>query len=207
MEKITKRKLEIILSKIPLPKNLKKELEQYPTPSSLAARILWIAHTTYDDISNRYVLDLGTGNGIFAIGAAVLGARFVLGIDIDFSILLYAKEYVRTLNLSNIDLYCADVECLNLKRRVDTVVQNPPFGVYKPGRDMLFLDNAVKIANVVYSIHKLETLDYVMGYLAGRGLKAEVLFRDVIPIPPLYPEHREKWHLVNIFVVRVQQLT
>jgi len=75
------------------------------------------------------------------------------------------------------------------------------------GRDILFLDNAVKIANVVYSIHKLETLDYVMGYLAGRGLKAEVLFRDVIPIPPLYPEHREKWHLVNIFVVRVQQLT
>lgn len=205
MEKITKRRLEIILSKIPLPKNLKRELEQYPTPSSLAARILWIAYTTYDDISNRFVLDLGTGNGIFAIGAAVLGARYVLGVDVDFSILLFAKKYVETLDLSNVDFYCNDVEYLNLKRKVDTVVQNPPFGVYKPGRDILFLDSAVKIANVVYSIHKLETLDYVISYLERKGLKTEILFQDFIPIPPLYPKHREKWHLVNIFVVRVQR--
>jgi len=201
---ITKRKLEIILSRIRLPKNLKKELEQYPISSPLAARILWIAHTTYDDISNKVVLDLGTGSGVLAIGAALLGAEYVIGVDMDFEILKYAKAYARTLELSNVDFLCINVERLNLRRKADTVVQNPPFGVYKPGSDMLFLRSAIRSASVVYSIHKLETMEYVVKRLRELEVDFKVLFYDVIPLPPLYPEHRERWHLVKVFVVRAQ---
>ena len=205
MEKLTKRRLEIILSKMSLPKNLKREWEQYPTPGPLAARILWIAHATYNDIYDKYVLDLGTGSGVFAIGAAILGAKCVLGIDIDFSILTFAKKYAEEFSLSNLDFHCVDVKYLNLRQRMDTVIQNPPFGVHRPGSDVLFLDSALKVADVVYSIHKLETLDYILRYLEKKDFRAEILFRDIIPIPPLYPRHREKWHPVRIFVVRIHR--
>ena len=39
----------------------------------------------------------------------------------------------------------------------DTVVMNPPFGTRNTGIDTVFLLNAMKISNVVYSLHKTST--------------------------------------------------
>ena len=48
--------------------------EQYQTPAPLAARLVHMAMMA-GDITGRSVLDLGSGTGILAIGAALLGAR------------------------------------------------------------------------------------------------------------------------------------
>lgn len=58
----------------------KISLEQYPTSAHIASRILHTAHSSYDDIEDKLVLDLGCGTAIFAVGAAILGSAHSLGI-------------------------------------------------------------------------------------------------------------------------------
>jgi len=48
------------------------------------------------------VIDVGTGSGILAIGAAMLGAKDVLAIDIDPTAVKVAKENVEHNNLQNV---------------------------------------------------------------------------------------------------------
>lgn len=50
---------------------------------------------------DRKVLDIGTGSGILSIGAALLGASSVLGIDIDPLAVEIAKENVKTNHLDS----------------------------------------------------------------------------------------------------------
>ena len=58
-------------------------LEQYPTRPHIAACMLQTIHETFDDIENRNVGDLGCGCGVLSIGAAMLGAGAVTGVDVD----------------------------------------------------------------------------------------------------------------------------
>ena len=58
-------------------------LEQYPTSAHLAARMLFVAAHTYEDIEGLNVLDLGCGTGILSIGSGMLQAATVVGMDCD----------------------------------------------------------------------------------------------------------------------------
>jgi len=86
---LSKKDLEIALSQLRPLNYYKPHLEQYPTPGDLAAQMLWVA---FDDINDKVVADFGTGNGILAIGAALLGARKVYAIDIDEECIKVARE-------------------------------------------------------------------------------------------------------------------
>ena len=48
----------------------------------------------------------------------------------------------------------------NFSARVDTVLQNPPFGVKKLHADGIFLERAFESAGVAYSFHKSESTDF-----------------------------------------------
>ena len=67
------------------------ELEQYPTDASLAASML-ATMAGRGDVAGKAVLDLGTGCGVLAIGASLLGAASVLGVDLDPSALEQARQ-------------------------------------------------------------------------------------------------------------------
>ena len=90
---IRKRDLAIKLQKIsPHPKP-KVALEQYTIPADLAAEILFTACYVYNDIEGKRVIDLGTGTGRLALGAALLNAEYVVGVDIDpLSLAVAAKS-------------------------------------------------------------------------------------------------------------------
>ncbi|MFA7342169.1 MAG: 50S ribosomal protein L11 methyltransferase, partial [Candidatus Methanomethylophilaceae archaeon] len=76
-----KRELEMRLQRLlPMPAP-DPALEQYATPASIAADVLFQAYGN-GDIADRKVVDLGCGNGIFAIGAWLLGAEKVLALDV-----------------------------------------------------------------------------------------------------------------------------
>ena len=62
---------------------LKCNLEQYTISPSIAATMLYMAAYANNDIIGKTVLDLGCGTGRLALGAAYLGAKSVVGIDID----------------------------------------------------------------------------------------------------------------------------
>ncbi|HID18442.1 TPA: methyltransferase domain-containing protein, partial [Candidatus Bathyarchaeota archaeon] len=80
---VRRRELEILLGKVkPHPKP-DVHLEQYQTPPRLASTLLHMAAYTFNDLAGRTVCDLGCGTGILALGAAMLGAEYVVGLDLD----------------------------------------------------------------------------------------------------------------------------
>lgn len=94
-------------------------LEQYPTSAHIAARILFTAHSSFDDVEGRVVADFGCGTGMFGIGAAILGANAVVGYDIDPKALAIARENASRYDLS-LDLVHADMNHLPLRgERID----------------------------------------------------------------------------------------
>lgn len=148
---LTKKQLEIILSRLKEPISPKPGLEQYSIPSGLAAEILNLAYL-HGDIKGKVVFDLGCGTGRLSIGASLLRAREVVGVDIDSSVLKAAKENINTvksiisddmpMSSSSIRFVCCDVK--NWLGRCDTVIQNPPFGIQNLHADRLFLAKALE---------------------------------------------------------------
>ncbi|WP_435065426.1 METTL5 family protein [Halobaculum sp. EA56] len=69
-------------------------LEQYPTPADVAAHVVHLADLR-GDVAGRTVLDLGAGTGMFALGAALRGARRVVGVELDAGALAVARANER----------------------------------------------------------------------------------------------------------------
>lgn len=146
-----RKQLEIALQKLAPHPNPSAELEQYMTPGDVASAILNLAYTR-GDMADKVVYDLGCGTGRLAIGAALLGAKEVVGIDVDGRALETAGKNAREAGV-DVRWVKSDVEEL-VASDVDTVIQNPPFGVQRKGADMRFLRKALELAGVAYSLHK-----------------------------------------------------
>ena len=152
-----KRDLEIRLQNLAPFKEPKVELEQYPTHSSIATDVLFEAYAN-GDIAGKDVVDLGCGTGIFAIGASLLGASSVKAYDLDDGALAIAKDNADALGC-DIDFIQADIS--EVEGKFDTALMNPPFGSQRKHADQPFLRTAMRVADVVYSIHMACTLDYL----------------------------------------------
>ena len=200
------RDLEIALQSIERLKDLDVSLEQYPTPANVAASILFAAHMEHDDIHGKVVIDLGCGDGIFAIGSALLGAKQVIGIDVESKALKASRRNSALLGTEGAtDWILADVSSFELRESIDTVVSNPPFGVKKRGADLRFLKTAISIARVTYSLHlageKNRTfLKRAIGDLGG-VVKAIETFE--FPVGRIYEFHKKEQHLVGVDIYRI----
>ena len=153
---LTERKLAVVLSLLKENPNPKYKLEQYSITPGIASSILFLAS---EDIKNKKVFDLGCGSGRFGIGAALLGAREVVFVDIDEDVLKIAKENARIVEkktgvkiLEKCRWVCMNVE--KISEKSDTVIQFPPFEGMKKDLDIIFFKKALEIARNVYSIHK-----------------------------------------------------
>lgn len=152
-----KKTLEIRLQQVPPHPAPRPELEQYPTPANIAADVLYRAHAN-GDITGRKVIDLGCGTGIFAIGAALLGAGEVTAVDIDEKAVDVARKAAMDMKVE-IKFIVSDVEEVN--GSWDTILMNPPFGAQKKHADRPFLMKALSLSNVVYSLHLAKTRDFI----------------------------------------------
>jgi len=150
---VRKLDLEMFLSQIRPHPSPKASLEQYTIPADVAARMLYIAAYAYDDIVDKTVLDLGCGTGRLALAASFLGAKQAVGIDIDkTSIRVALENSIRAGFKSKVQWLAADINAISGK--FDTVLQNPPFGVQKRKADRKFLEKALEVGRVTYSLHK-----------------------------------------------------
>jgi len=175
-------------------------LEQYTIPADLAAEILFRACYEFADIEGKTVVDLGTGTGRLALGASMLGAGYVVGVDLDRRALEIAAATCKRLGWK-IEWVLADVE--TLRGNVDTVVMNPPFGTKRPHADIEFLQTALRIGRVVYSIHKSSTRKHLERWLREHAHRAERIMTTQMEIPHQFSFHRKKRAYVDVDVFRI----
>lgn len=145
-------------------------LEQYPTPAGIAAHLIQLASIQGD--LGRTVVDLGTGTGMLALGAALGGAPRIVGIDRDLSALARAKENTRRVNPHTIpEWLCADATNTPLTIENTTVVMNPPFGAQRGNEhaDRAFLETTADIASVSYSIHNDGSRSFIEAFAGDHG--------------------------------------
>jgi len=186
-----------LLSRLePLP-SPRLDLEQYPLTGEVAATLLCLARMRGD--LDGGVIDLGCGNGILAIGASLLGAGPVAGVDVDPAALQTAGENA-ALAEADVSWVLADIS--GFAGRARTVVSNPPFGAQHRGADRPFLDAAVRLADVSYTVHNAGSRNFVESYISGRG-KLTDAWGVELPLKAAFDHHRKRVEFINVEVYRV----
>ncbi len=162
-------------------------LEQYITPAPLAARLLFTAWTQ-GNITGKVVCDLGCGTGIFAIGAALLGAGTVIGIETDPDAISTAQVNASREGVTVDWIHHTITGPSEKLPLVDTVIMNPPFGAQKEHADRPFIDAAISMADITYGIFNTGSLGFVQSYIRGRATVAHVI-KSEIPIKKIFAFH------------------
>ncbi len=198
-----KVQLEIKLQKLKAHCEPKAELEQYPTPAEIAASVLFDAYSL-GDVDGKKVCDLGCGAGIFAIGAALLGASDVVGIDIDAGAIETAKENAKRAGVEDrVRFKVADVQ--DFDEKCDTVIMNPPFGSQNEHADMPFLLKALEIASVVHTIHMLKTENYILDFVHRHGGMVTHKHKLAFEIKHMFEFHTHAKTEIEALYIRIKR--
>jgi len=220
---VRKLELEMLLSQIEPHPSPKPSLEQYTISVDIAATMLHIAAYSYGDIVGKTVLDLGCGTGRLALGAAFLGAKQVVGVDIDKDAIKMAFENSVRANLKEkVQWITGDIDAIH--GNFDTVLQNPPFGVQRRKADRKFLEKALETGKIIYSLHKCPEKDnafikklkasktsvasvtpspFLKNFIEGRGGKIKAVYAMIMTIPHMFSFHTKSKHefVVDLFVI------
>ena len=199
----TKKELAIELSKLRGFNNPKQELEQYTTPSEIAASIAWNAYML-GDIKEKIVMDLCAGTGILGISALLLGARRVIFIEIDPEAVRVLRENLKTIGMSNYEVLISDARSVNMN--ADTILMNPPFGTRNRNIDMEILMNASRIARIIYSIHLAATHEYVKMRVRELGLRITHIWNSKLLLKQSMPFHWKNKHYTDINIYRFEKI-
>ena len=177
-------------------------LEQYETPAGIAADALFFAYSL-GDIEDRVVCDLGCGSGIFAIGAGLLGAKRVLAVDVDDAVLELAEKNAEKSHVS-VDFIKSDVKAFNIP--CDTVIQNPPFGSQNRHADRPFIDKAMELADVIYTMHLKKSLPFIEEYVRSKGGKITHELGYEFPIKHMFGFHRKEVVKFRVKMLRIKKI-
>ena len=192
---ISQNKLAIELSKL---KELSKNnvsLEQYQTPSDIAAKVLWWAYMQ-GDIEGKIIADFGCGNGILGIGCLLLNAKEVYFVDEDIKL---AKE-----NSKKGIFFEKNVKKFN--KKVDVVVQNPPFGVQREHADREFLKKAFDVSEIIYSFHKIESENFINKFCKDNNFIAKKIFVFDFPLKRTQKFHKQELYKVKVGVWEIRKI-
>ena len=190
-----KRRLEIALQKLKPQPTRSAQLEQYSTPASIAADIIWEAFNA-GDILGKNVLDLGCGNGVFAIGAKLMGSADTTGVDIDEKAVEIARD--NAASLSQFKVANAD----DVTGNFDTVLQNPPFGAQNRHADRPFIEKALEVAPRAYTLHNSGTEKFVQDLVRSLGGSCLPVKSYKLEIPYAFEFHRKSVETIPVVLLR-----
>jgi putative methylase len=184
--------LTLALSKLQTFATNRPALEQVPTAPEEASKLLWEAHLRGDLFGQR-VLDLGCGPGILAIGAALLGASMVTGIDTDASVLEIARENARRSGV--VVTWSEGRVGESPLPEADTVLMNPPFGVQKHGAVIPFLEAGAEVVvpgGALYLFAGPAAQKFIAKLVVSHHLKVEEHVRLEWPFPAVFAHHTQR---------------
>ena len=185
------RRAELLrrIEQIPSRPSPRSDLEQVVTPAAAAAELLFTALAA-GDLKGRSVLDLGCGTGRLAIGAALLGARPVVGTDIDPVGLDIGRQAAAA---EQVDVEFQAAEVGTWTRRAEVVVMNPPFGAQRRHADRPFWDAAFRLATrSVYAFALAPSRTFIARRAVAAG--AHVLGTRPVAwgLPRTFPHHTRR---------------
>ncbi len=202
----SKKELEVYLSKLRTFESPALELEQYATPSSIAAEWIWNM-ALKREVAGKIILDAACGPGILGIGLLLLGAKKIYFVDKDVAAM--------QLCISNYNLVKAEYEIgeaafivhdISLfDGEADIVVQNPPFGTKQEHADKKFLEKAFSAAPLVYSMHKWSTVKFVEAISKDYGFTITEVWRYEFPIKAAFSFHQKPKVLVDVGLWRMER--
>lgn len=210
MKNITsKSSLAIALSQLKSFEVPKVRLEQYPTPSELCAEILWLSYLKRD--LSHSVADFGCGNGIFGLGALLLGCPHVNFIESEPSILEICKKnyklivemYGKSSHFGKVSFLEGDIS--EFSKKVKTVIQNPPFGTKEKHIDKAFLEKAMSCADVVYTVHKASTKNFIDHFIDGKGFIITDYWESAFPLKAAFKFHKKPVKKIDVGIWRAQK--
>ena len=203
--RLPRKRLEILLSQLKGFPHPSPSMEQYEVSDSVAATIVFTA-ATYGDIEDRCVYDLGCGPGRLAIGAALLGAREVVGVDIDSKVLNVAEQNAVQVGVQEqIEFVTQDIETLTAQ--ADTVLMNAPFGVQRIHADQPFLKKALEISKVTYSLHKASEggRQFITKFVSELGGRISFVQEMSMTLPATMQFHEKKRHTIQVDFYRIEK--
>ena len=202
---VRKRDLERALSTIEANPTPKAYLEQYATPSTVAADALHVAAYVFDDIIDKTVMELGCGTARLALGATYLGAKEVFGVDIDPVAVKIAQKNAGLMSFKEkTNWVVGDISVVH--GHFDTVLQNPPFGVQRRRADRCFIVKSLELGNTVYSFHKGGDPNraFIKRFIEEHGGKITNIFPVTMEIPRMFKFHTKEKQITHVDLYRIE---
>jgi putative methylase len=207
----------------------KAYLEQYTITPQVAAEVLYIAAYIHDDIIDKTIVDLGCGTGRLAIGAALLGAREAIGVDIDKTAVRLAQKNAEKMGVEEKTLWiAADIDAI--QGAFNTVLQNPPFGVQRRRADRKFIIKSLELGTRIYSLHKggernrefikrlrspgsrfmpTQPSPFLKSFIEKQGGEIRGVYAVLMEIPHMFDFHKKQKHrfVVDLYVIDSRHVT
>ena len=194
----TRSQLAILLSKVRLFASPKVQLEQYATPSEIAADLLWTLHMR-KELEPRHLLDLGCGTGILGIGALALSAKKVTFLDIDPQALQEAQknhDEMRQTHWGESEFILSDA--LSYTGKADIAIMNPPYGIKRKHADREFLLKAMSLTQQIYSFHKSDSEGFIRSLCKDMGWEVKSIIAYSFPLPHTYAFHTRRIKRIDV---------
>jgi len=160
------------------------------------------------------------------MGALILGAERVYFIDIDKDAIDTAKNNIlflksegylkktvkesrdfvfKCMDVTEIGSFIEDEKVKDKRFKVDTVLQNPPFGTRIKHIDRLFIEKGLELAPVVYTFHKSSTEGFVKAYCRDAKVRITQVFRFDFPLKKTMAHHRKRIERIKVSCFRLER--
>jgi putative methylase len=186
--------------------NPRVALEQYPTPPEIAAHVIHVADLN-GDVEGKTVVDLGTGTGMLALGAALRGPARVVGVELDRDALDTARENRKRVGTTT-PIHWIQADATRAPLCIEsptTVVANPPFGAQDGNAhaDRAFLETTAAIADVSYTVHNAGSREFVEAFVADVGGEVTHAFEATFELDRQFDFHEADRRELTTEVFRV----
>lgn len=202
----SKKELEVELSKLYLLDKPLIVLEQYATPSNIAAEWVW-SMAMKGEVAGKIILDAACGTGILGLGLLLMGARKIFFLDKDQSAIQICVQNYNQIKaeyeVGEAEFITGDISLFD--GTVDIVVQNPPFGTKVEHADKRFLEKAFKTANIIYTMHKYSTKSFVETITNDFNFKVTELWKFEFPIKYSFKYHTKPVRLIDVGLWRIEK--
>ncbi len=132
-----------------------------------------------------------------------MGAKKVIGIDIDEKSIEIARKYAKKINqkitfkvqsIKDVDISC------------DTVIMNPPFGAQKENikADRKFLEKSFKIGSIIYSLHLSKTISFIEKMIKSMGGEINFSKNYSFPIKHTFDFHEKRYVKYDVRLIRIK---